>query len=180
MSPNKNSELPEYAPNAAVALLRVLEYFEGTLFLTTNGVETIDNAFLSRVHLSLSYPQLSTAALRQLWQSWITRACPRRQPRWLTAKFLDQLSSTKVNGREIKNIVRMAHALARNGKREMRAADIMKGSNAMSAFEEAFGEELQGRKVTKKQEEAASKANPGPQKSWKILRSAVMQGARIA
>lgn len=39
--------------------LRVLEYYSGILFITTNRVGAIDEAFQSRVHLSLYYPHLS-------------------------------------------------------------------------------------------------------------------------
>lgn len=38
--------------------LRVLEYYHGLLFLTTNRVGTIDEAFKSRIHISLYYPML--------------------------------------------------------------------------------------------------------------------------
>ncbi|KAK1709521.1 hypothetical protein BDP67DRAFT_596724, partial [Colletotrichum lupini] len=61
-------------------LLRTLEYFEGTLFLTTNRVGTIDSAFMSRFHLTLSYEPLSESARRQLWDTWITRACRGQRP----------------------------------------------------------------------------------------------------
>ncbi|KAI1845530.1 hypothetical protein JX266_008388 [Neoarthrinium moseri] len=45
--------------NALVSVfLRVLEYYNGILFLTTNRVGTLDEAFKSRVHLSLYYPAL--------------------------------------------------------------------------------------------------------------------------
>jgi hypothetical protein len=40
--------------NAMVSVfLRVLEYYSGILFLTTNRVGTIDEAFKSRIHISL-------------------------------------------------------------------------------------------------------------------------------
>ncbi|RYP67690.1 hypothetical protein DL771_007097 [Monosporascus sp. 5C6A] len=46
--------------NALVGVfLRVLEYYSGILFLTTNRVGALDEAFQSRVHLSLCYPHLS-------------------------------------------------------------------------------------------------------------------------
>ncbi|KAL3306058.1 AAA family ATPase [Colletotrichum asianum] len=46
--------------NALVGVfLRVLEYYSGILFMTTNRVGALDEAFQSRVHLSLSYPNLS-------------------------------------------------------------------------------------------------------------------------
>ncbi|KAI0435671.1 hypothetical protein F4803DRAFT_544743 [Xylaria telfairii] len=39
--------------------LRILEYYPGILFLTTNRVGTIDDAFRSRLHLILYYPKLT-------------------------------------------------------------------------------------------------------------------------
>jgi hypothetical protein len=39
--------------------LRVLEYYAGVLFLTTNRVGGFDEAFTSRIHVSLYYPELS-------------------------------------------------------------------------------------------------------------------------
>ncbi|KAK0714402.1 hypothetical protein B0T21DRAFT_340107 [Apiosordaria backusii] len=38
--------------------LRILEYYSGILFLTTNRVGSIDDAFRSRLHLTLYYPRL--------------------------------------------------------------------------------------------------------------------------
>ncbi|GAP90408.1 putative AAA family ATPase [Rosellinia necatrix] len=46
--------------NALVSVfLRVLDYYSGILFLTTNRVGTIDEAFKSRIHLSLYYERLT-------------------------------------------------------------------------------------------------------------------------
>ncbi|KAL4784388.1 hypothetical protein BJX76DRAFT_367702 [Aspergillus varians] len=46
--------------NAIVSVfLRVLEYYSGILFLTTNRVGLMDEAFKSRIHLSLLYQPLS-------------------------------------------------------------------------------------------------------------------------
>ncbi|CZR60280.1 uncharacterized protein PAC_10176 [Phialocephala subalpina] len=46
--------------NALVSVfLRVLEYYSGILFLTTNRVGILDEAFESRIHVSLYYPPLS-------------------------------------------------------------------------------------------------------------------------
>ncbi|KAF2746162.1 hypothetical protein M011DRAFT_469020 [Sporormia fimetaria CBS 119925] len=46
--------------NALVSVfLRVLEYYSGILFLTTNRVGILDEAFKSRIHVSLYYPRLS-------------------------------------------------------------------------------------------------------------------------
>ncbi|KAH6895897.1 P-loop containing nucleoside triphosphate hydrolase protein [Thelonectria olida] len=115
-------------------LLRVLEYFEGTLFLTTNRAQTIDSAFRSRIHLSLAYPKLSNGALRALWENTIIRGCAGHRPRWLKDEFLDDLAKANVNGRDIKNIVRIAYAMGKNSRRKMKAKDIARGLAAFQAF----------------------------------------------
>ncbi|KAG9251874.1 uncharacterized protein F5Z01DRAFT_254431 [Emericellopsis atlantica] len=52
--------------NALVSIfLRQLEYFQGILFLTTNRVETFDEAFQSRIHVALRYDKLDAKAKRQ-------------------------------------------------------------------------------------------------------------------
>ncbi|KAI2641364.1 hypothetical protein GGS26DRAFT_1601 [Hypomontagnella submonticulosa] len=55
--------------NALVSVfLRVLEYYNGLLFLTTNRVGTIDEAFKSRIHMSLYYPPLDKAQTRDIFR----------------------------------------------------------------------------------------------------------------
>lgn len=46
--------------------LRMLDYYEGILFLTTNRVKHIDDAFHSRIHVSLHYPPLKAVSRRQI------------------------------------------------------------------------------------------------------------------
>ena len=112
-----------------------MEYFEGILFLTTNRFEVIDSAFKSRIHLAISYPSLPSDSRKQLWRNLIARACNDHLPRWATERFLKKVASSEVNGREIKNIVRMAHGLARDAKREMRSEDVFKGITALELFD---------------------------------------------
>ncbi|KAL2855278.1 hypothetical protein BJX68DRAFT_253847 [Aspergillus pseudodeflectus] len=50
----------DFQRNGLVAVfLRVMEYYAGILFLTTNRVGDFDEAFTSRIHVSLYYPDLS-------------------------------------------------------------------------------------------------------------------------
>ncbi|KAL6700579.1 NACHT domain-containing protein [Trichoderma pleuroticola] len=53
--------------------LRILEYYSGVLFLTTNRVGIIDEAFKSRVHMSLYYPELSKEQYRNIFELNIKR-----------------------------------------------------------------------------------------------------------
>lgn len=101
--------------NALVSIfLRLLEYFQGILFLTTNRVEVFDDAFVSRIHLSLRYGDLSQKAKKAVWKTFITkvRDAEGMQVEDISDKDLDDLSRRALNGRQIKNIVRAAQALA--------------------------------------------------------------------
>ncbi|KAG6361194.1 hypothetical protein INS49_009418 [Diaporthe citri] len=59
----------DFERNGLVAVfLRVLEYYAGILFLTTNRVGVIDEAFRSRIHISLYYPPLGYDETRAVFQ----------------------------------------------------------------------------------------------------------------
>ncbi|KAK7990084.1 hypothetical protein PG989_010399 [Apiospora arundinis] len=60
--------------NALVSVfLRVLEYYEGILILTSNRVGTFDEAFKSRILLSLHYENLSEGQRTKIWKNMFRR-----------------------------------------------------------------------------------------------------------
>ncbi|KLU89558.1 hypothetical protein MAPG_08529 [Magnaporthiopsis poae ATCC 64411] len=60
--------------NALVSVfLRVLEYYEGILFLTTNRVGVFDEAFKSRIHLPLYYPPLNWKHTEKIWRTHLLK-----------------------------------------------------------------------------------------------------------
>ncbi|KAF8849072.1 P-loop containing nucleoside triphosphate hydrolase protein [Acephala macrosclerotiorum] len=138
-------------------LLRILEYFEGTLILTTNRVGTIDAAFKSRIHLCLTYPPLSAKARSGLWKTFILKATASEHPCWLDTKFLKKVSAKEINGREIKNIVRVAHALAVNDKRPLSSEDILQGLQYLKDFERDFSKAGNKRKIVEGNEMQGAK-----------------------
>lgn len=90
--------------NALVSIfLRLLEYFQGILFLTTNRVETFDDAFQSRIHVALRYGDLTTKAKRSIWKMFLERVRAIEGVR--TATFseedYDTLSRHILNGRQV-------------------------------------------------------------------------------
>ena len=102
--------------------LRELEYFRGIIFLTTNLYHTIDTAFRSRVSLHLLFKPLGAPARETVWRKFLQRL-PDRSQKLLadqsggeaSAKPLDdedikELSLWQLNGREIKNAVKMVRA----------------------------------------------------------------------
>ena len=60
--------------NALVSVfLRVLEYYDGILLLTSNRVGTFDEAFKSRIQLALHYDSLDQNQREQIWTNFINR-----------------------------------------------------------------------------------------------------------
>ena len=113
------------------------------MFLTTNRVEVIDPAFKSRIHLPIAYAPFSRESRCQLWTTFISIGTSNRRPQWLDDKFLDDIGKEEINGRQIKNAVRVAHALAQNDCREMMAEDIYSAIQTLRSFEDDFRQSRQ-------------------------------------
>jgi ATPase family associated with various cellular activities (AAA) len=100
----------ELARNQQVSIfLRLLEYYEGILFLTTNRIDNIDSAFESRIHLSLQYEELDAPSRRHVWETFLSRTT-KSTP--FSEKQLNELVDYQMNGRQIKNVLKTAQLLA--------------------------------------------------------------------
>ncbi|KAK4239305.1 hypothetical protein C8A03DRAFT_43068 [Achaetomium macrosporum] len=96
--------------NAMVSVfLRVLEYYSGILFLTTNRVTTFDDAFKSRIHIPIRYTDLTVDSRKQIWRNFC-RMVPGGVD--IDEKGLATLAESDLNGRQIKNAVKAAESLA--------------------------------------------------------------------
>jgi SpoVK/Ycf46/Vps4 family AAA+-type ATPase len=93
--------------------LRTLEYYEGILFLTTNRVANMDAAFQSRIHVSMAYPDLTAASRRQIWANFLERATQEAE---ISESDLDALAEIKLNGRQIKNVLKTSFLLSSRKK----------------------------------------------------------------
>ena len=91
--------------------LRILEHYEGILFLTTNRVDKIDAAFQSRIHISMQYEELSKSSRKHVWTHFLAVSSKGKGPLF-GDKDLDKLAEYKMNGREIKNVLKTAQLLA--------------------------------------------------------------------
>ena len=107
--------------------LRTLEYYSGILFLTTNRVGRIDNAFKSRIHVSLRYPRLSLEATEKIWQmhldrtkelkseEFVTKSDGKKILRFARSHYEEHRDRDKTevwNGRQIRNAFQTAIAIA--------------------------------------------------------------------
>ncbi|UPL03231.1 hypothetical protein LCI18_014165 [Fusarium solani-melongenae] len=129
--------------NALVSIfLRQLEYFQGILFLTTNRVETFDEAFQSRIHIALRYDALDAKAKRTIFQMFLdrVRALGKLKVEPLKEDDWTYLSKQELNGREIKNVISSAQDLAVNKGEALSMRHIKQVLNVHANF----GRDLRG------------------------------------
>lgn len=92
--------------NAIVCIfLTLLEYYSGILFLTTNRGANLDKAVISRVLYNISVPNLTPASRSAVLCGLQDEYAGRFQ---FTESALAELSSLNLNGRELKNFMRVA------------------------------------------------------------------------
>ncbi|VUC22405.1 unnamed protein product [Clonostachys rosea] len=129
--------------NALVSIfLRQLEYFQGILFLTTNRVETFDEAFQSRIHIALRYEKLDVKAKKAVFKLFIDRVKEHGHiaMKPLEDHELNTLAKHDLNGREIKNVVGSAQDLAANRGEALSIKHI----NQVLEVHAKFGRDLKG------------------------------------
>ncbi|KAG9234677.1 P-loop containing nucleoside triphosphate hydrolase protein [Amylocarpus encephaloides] len=101
------------ARNELVSIfLTKLEYYQGILFLTTNRISSIDHAFQSRVDLFLPYHDLSVEARATVWENFIEKAGRHKFDFETEGEVVAKLAELKLNGREIKNLIKSAQLLS--------------------------------------------------------------------
>ncbi|KAI0856903.1 P-loop containing nucleoside triphosphate hydrolase protein [Xylaria cubensis] len=116
----------DFVRNSLVAVfLRMMEYYAGVLFLTTNRVGVFDEAFTSRIHITcLYYPPLDQSSTLQIFQKNWDRIIARYKEGGrvininileITAFAIEYFQNNKEgrwNGRQIRNAFQSALALA--------------------------------------------------------------------
>ncbi len=101
--------------NAMVSVfLRLLENYQGIMFLTTNRPEHFDEAFFSRISISIGYDELNEDSRLKIWTNLLKVSNV-----VLTDKDIDSLSKIQMNGRQIKNCIRMAQCLAKDSNSDV-------------------------------------------------------------
>lgn len=109
--------LEDLKRNALVSVfLRVLEYYDGILILTSNRVGTFDEAFKSRIQLAIHYTSLTLVQRTRVWDNFLKRLEKLGEE---GIDFVDlkdnveDLARHKMNGREIRNAITTARQYSR-------------------------------------------------------------------
>lgn len=120
--------------NAMVGIfLRLLEYHQGVLFLTTNRVGEFDEAFHSRITIALKYPDLDVVAREQIWKNLLGVA----KISIMTSE-IKSLAKIDINGRQIKSSIRMAQSIADANAREVTLDDLKVAGNFSTDFKKVL------------------------------------------
>lgn len=89
----------DHASNTHITMfLRMLEYYRGIMFLTTNRVNDFDPAMQSRIHLAIKYSPLNMETRRSLWTCFLERDVQST----VNNKELNKLAEKRLNGRQVK------------------------------------------------------------------------------
>ncbi|KAI4948165.1 hypothetical protein J4E91_006159 [Alternaria rosae] len=130
-------KLEDLQRNSIVSVfLRMLEYYKGLLFLTTNRVGTFDEAFTSRVHISLFYPNFDKDTTLKVWKTFIDQTkfvleSSGRTNVTVDAEGIEKFAKkhwkenkqARWNGRQIRNAFHTAVAMAEFGARSRKTGE---------------------------------------------------------
>lgn len=108
--------------NALVSvLLRVLEYYDGIIILTTNRITSLDVAVQSRMHLAIQYKDFNYVQKKSIFMKFLDYISEDQiQDREKINRELDWICKrTDLNGRQIRNIVSAAQALAKSERQKL-------------------------------------------------------------
>lgn len=114
--------------NAMVGVfLRLLEYHNGVLMLTTNRVQEFDAAFHSRISLAIKYPKMSAETRHAVWTRLLTAA-------GFGHIDASALSHLEINGREVKNLIRIASISAKEEGAPMEVRHLLECHTLQKEF----------------------------------------------
>ena len=109
--------------------------------LTTNRVEQFDEAFISRIHLAMNYPELEPWMRKEIWVNALRRFSGDGMAIDFTTG-LDDISKVPLNGRAISYAVRTAKAIADEEKSKLNVEHL----RDVVSVQQKFNEHMRGKK----------------------------------
>jgi SpoVK/Ycf46/Vps4 family AAA+-type ATPase len=103
--------------------LRLMDYFKGVMFLTTNRPEVLDFAVQSRITLRIDYPDFNETTREKVWKEKLSRVSIN-----LTDGF-NEISKLNLNGREIRNTVRLAKIILPSRTNQKDLINLIEATN---------------------------------------------------
>ncbi|KAI1411098.1 P-loop containing nucleoside triphosphate hydrolase protein [Hypoxylon sp. FL1857] len=157
--------LSDLARNSLVSVfLRTMEYYNGMLFLTTNRVGHLDDSFLSRIQVAITYKKLDIESQKKIWLRFFDKINDENQGltvSWEAQHYIaseEAVKSMDMNGREIRNALQTAAALAQDravrGKGTQGAVVTADDIKQVASRRQRFTSYIDGIKKASEQERA--------------------------
>ena len=126
--------------------LRILEYYDGILILTSNRVGTFDAAFRSRIQVPLHYANLTKSSRRKIWQNFLDMLEELEEEVDIAEleRHLDDLAEDDMNGRQIRNCVTTARGLATFRKQRLGWKHFQQAIQTASEFQRYLNDVHEG------------------------------------
>ncbi|KAI8305743.1 ATPase [Colletotrichum sp. SAR11_59] len=142
---SRSSHTSDLNRNALVSvLLRVLEYYEGILILTTNRITQFDIAVQSRVNLGIKYDDLQRDQKQEIFDNFIGQLKPDQVKdkemirRWFKDEEEARDWTEGLNGRQIRNILFSAASLAQQDGGELDLKHISRMAKSTWRFHDSI------------------------------------------
>ena len=100
-------------------------------------MSVFDEAFQSRIHVSMHYPDPTLDAKKEIWIAFL-RKVKQDEPDSLTPEQIRDLAERDINGRQIKNIVKTASALAKGRNETVNYAHLVEVLEIMMQFDSRY------------------------------------------
>jgi len=137
--------------NAMVGIfLRLLEYHNGVLFLTTNRIKAIDEAFNSRISIALHYDDLDHISRGQIWMNFFNHIRSAEGNDAVADDIdLHELVSHNLNGRQIRSTVKLSQSLAVYENAPLSMSHLRSTISVALSFEAKFEEQVKSKRREK-------------------------------
>jgi hypothetical protein len=115
-----------------------LEYYDGILIMTSNRVGTFDEAFKSRIQVSLHYEDHTMTARRAIWRNFIRMLEDSGADVNISnlEAHIDELAEQEMNGRQIRNAMTTGRQLALHRKQRFDWEHLEQALMTAKAFDQ--------------------------------------------
>ncbi|KAI0857493.1 P-loop containing nucleoside triphosphate hydrolase protein [Xylaria cubensis] len=145
----------DFHRNAMITIFRrMLDNYEGLLFLTTTRVTAIDSSFMSRIHIPIHYKDLDPHKRLELWRNLYLAAPGVVDLDEEHEKRLRPLVLYDFNGRQIENIVKVVDDLAGSGAVPIDTVMLRTVANIHAKFEEEMTRDTYRRRHIERRNES--------------------------
>jgi AAA+ superfamily predicted ATPase len=131
-------DLSNIARNSIVStFLKFLEYNKSIIFLTTNRINSIDSAVKSRINMIVAYENLNKNKRIRIWENIFKF--------WeidMNKNDIEKLSHFELNGREIRNYLKIVICLIQNKELDIDYNNINQYLNTLVGLGKEFNEKI--------------------------------------